>query len=794
MRETTRIIIFSILILFLSQAFMVVLVADSFEETHLSATMTNYALPQKDFSRKLEAGFKFGKSLENMLGIQGLMEDYAQKYTDLKNIEIYSSDENLLYSLSPPSRNFSSALDIQGKTIKVPDPVTKAKETADSYIIIQPLFGSEQTWMGSTSDSLKGYTVFSFEKHEISAGIVNFWKQRALIGLAILICASIVMIALLYRLHSTSKYQMRRNVFIRVLGTIILGQVAFAGINVYLYYQDHIQGVREKIGAQLNLLGTDMETILSKGISLERITGMDDFLTELLEVNSEVDSLAIFDQKNNMLASASGKDEPARDALNFEDGNNELILSTPLSGDQPGVKAGYIKARLDRSALMDIIWELILDAVTVALIAYLFIIEQIYFFMSRIGRSRTQDSSDQTEEEQLDRLMLARFGAFVFLFAFALPISFVPLQMKELYSPMLGLPRDVVLGLPISLEMLCALAASLAAGFLSDRKDWRAPFAAGILLTATGFAFCALAATGIQFILARGLCGLGYGLSWMALQSFLFSYSSPSTRARGSSHFVAGIFSGHICGTALGAIIADRVGYPPVFVTGFFITLASLIFFFLFMRRLKGGRTASATADLRPRAVLSYLMDRNAAALMFLSIIPFSICQVGLLFFATPLYLNQLGIAQSDIGRVLMIYGLSVVYLAPQVSRIVDRYDYKKKFIAAGGLLGGLGLSLLFFDQSIITIIAAIFLLGLGSSIGTSAQTAFALKLRATNILGQGTAMAIQRAADKLGQMLGPLALGAVMSAVSIAQGLMFLGMAYMLLSFVFLAAAREAG
>jgi len=188
----------------------------------------------------------------------------------------------------------------------------------------------------------------------------------------------------------------------------------------------------------------------------------------------------------------------------------------------------------------------------------------------------------------------------------------------------------------------------------------------------------------------------------------------------------------------------------------------------------------------------AYLLNRNVFLLIFCCVIPFSICQVGLLFFATPLYLDQLGVKQSDIGRVLMIYGLSVVYLAPQISKLVDRHERKAPFIVAGGLLGGLGLSLLYLFQGFPAIIAAVFLLGLASSIGGSAQTAFALKLRPTQNLGAGKAMAIQRGADKLGQMLGPLALGALMSGVSISQGLVVLGVAYMGLSLLFLLLARE--
>nr|WP_303649758.1 MFS transporter [Desulfobotulus pelophilus] len=389
--------------------------------------------------------------------------------------------------------------------------------------------------------------------------------------------------------------------------------------------------------------------------------------------------------------------------------------------------------------------------------------------------------------------MLARFAAFLFLLAFAMPVSFVPLQMRELYTPIPGLPKNIILGLPVSLEMLCALGASLVAGAMADKRDWRTPFVCGILMTTAGLFFSAMADNGLAFILARGVCGLGYGLSWMALQNFLFTHCSPTTRARGSSHFVAGIFSGHICGTALGAILAERTGYPPVFLVGMLLALASLVFFMVFMQRFK-GQTAPAPPELAVKAssLLVFMRDRNVVALTFFCIIPFSICQVGLLFFATPLYLNGLGMSQSDIGRVLMIYGLSVVYLAPQLSKIVDRRENKKPFIVAGGLLGGLGLSLLYIHQGFLMIVIAIFLLGLASSIGSSAQTAFALKLRSTENFGVGKAMSIQRAADKLGQMLGPLTLGALMSGVSISQGLVVLGLGYMLLSILFLFFARE--
>lgn len=792
MRDIHKIIIFSIIILLLSQAFMIVLVSSSFEKTHLESVLTSYAVPQKDFNRKIEAGLRFGKDLDHLIGMDTLINEYADHFDDLKNIEVYSAGDNLLYSLHATFPDSVSSVESEGKFIHVPDPLIEVLETQDAYLIILPLFGPSETFMGtSTASALAGSSVFSFHKHEIRSGVRQFWESRIILGAGIAVIAAFLLFILLFRIRQDDLISTRRHIFIRVLGVIVLAQIIFAGMNSYQFHQDHVQGVKDKVHAQLDLLRSEMERVLARGIGLDRISRVDEFLQEVMDVNPEVLSISIRDLEGRVRAMAvkEGRDKTALE----KDVSYELRVSLPLREGEKQAFIAEIRADLDRKTLRAMIWKLILDSLTVTLIASLFIVEQIYFLVSRLRQSKPEVPAQDGPREILDNLMMARFAAFAFLFAFALPVSFVPLQMSELYTPLWGLPRNVVLGLPISLEMLCALLSSLAAGTLADKKDWRSPFVAGVLFTALGLIFCALATTGVQFILARGICGLGYGLSWMALQSFLFSCSTPDTRAQGSSHFVAGIFSGHICGTALGAILAERLGYSPVFVTGFFMAFLSLVFFFVFMRKITGNREVkAAVSTINPGAVSRYFMDRNASALMFFCVIPFSICQVGLLFFATPLYLNQLGVSQSDIGRVLMIYGLSVVFLAPQLSKIVDSRERKKPFIVMGGLLGGLGLALLFFHQGFVAIIGAIFLLGLASSIGSSAQTAFALKLKATNELGQGKAMAIQRGADKMGQMMGPLALGSLMAGVSIAGGLVILGLGYMALSLLFLFTARE--
>ncbi|GAB6059312.1 MFS transporter [Desulfonatronum parangueonense] len=800
MRDTQKITLIAILILLLSQAFMVVLVANSFEKIHVASELARYVVPQKDFKRQVEGALRFGKPLDNLLGMDKLIARAAENYEDLKNIAVYAEHGDFLYSLRPIDQ-FPTFLDLppgeQGKTISLADPLLDVRETPETYQIAMPLFGPGQSWMGGESPVVSaGTVVFVFSRQNIRDGVRLFWQQRLLYGLAISAVAALALFLLLRHVREADMTALRRKIFFRVLLVTILAQIAFSGLNAHQFHHDHVRVLTERVQAQLDLLRQEVERVLARGISLERVSRMDEYLLEILENNPEVARLDLQDAQGAPLAQAQvqahAAGEAERPSLFLSAADLTIVL--PVTGPDPDIPVGSLRATLNATVLHAVLWKILVDSLTVALIASLFIVEQLYFLISRIKARPEENQPLNTDRENLDTLLLARFAAFAFLFAFALPVSFVPLQMRELYTPMWGLPMDLVLGLPISLEMLCALLASLLAGAAADKRGWRPPFLAGVLVTAAGLFFCSQAGNGLQYILARGVCGLGYGLSWMSLQTFLFTQSTPSTRAQGSSHFVAGIFSGHICGTALGGMLAERVGFSTVFLVGAILMACSLILFFLFMRRIPVQVAKGPAVLVEPRALLRYLTNRNTFALIFCCVIPFSICQVGLLFFATPLYLDQLGVNQSDIGRVLMIYGLSVVYLAPQISKIVDRQERKTPFIVAGGLVGGLGLALLYTHQGFTAVMAAIFLLGVASSIGSSAQTAFALKSRATQELGPGKAMAIQRAMDKLGQMLGPILLGLLMSGVSIAQGLVVLGLGYMVLSGLFLLLARERG
>ena len=98
-------------------------------------------------------------------------------------------------------------------------------------------------------------------------------------------------------------------------------------------------------------------------------------------------------------------------------------------------------------------------------------------------------------------------------------ISFIPLRMAELTTTSI-LPRDVLLGLPISAEMGMTGLSVLIAGTWMKRKGARPPLMTGIICMALGYLASMLAWTPWLFIAARALVGLGYGLSLLTAQAY----------------------------------------------------------------------------------------------------------------------------------------------------------------------------------------------------------------------------------------------------------------------------------
>jgi predicted MFS family arabinose efflux permease len=279
----------------------------------------------------------------------------------------------------------------------------------------------------------------------------------------------------------------------------------------------------------------------------------------------------------------------------------------------------------------------------------------------------------------------------------------------------------------------------------------------------------------------------------MGLQGFIVVRSPAAYRGRNMASVIAGLFAGHLSGAAVGAMLMQQWGSNAVFAVAAGLLALPAIGVLTLMwpyRHLAGQKARSFAAGPAARswtALRRLLASRDFGLLLVGCIIPFSIAQVGLLTYALPLYAEAHGATAASVGRILMLYGFCVIYVGPYMARLADRSAFKKHWIVAGGLVGSAGMLSLYFASGILAAAFSVIMLALASCLAGGAQAAYMLSMDNVQHYGAGGATSVMRAADKFGQMLGPLMVGGLFASVGISGGLAVTGLLYLAATLAFL-------
>ena len=170
-----------------------------------------------------------------------------------------------------------------------------------------------------------------------------------------------------------------------------------------------------------------------------------------------------------------------------------------------------------------------------------------------------------TDARQQASIMDARIPLFVFCFAEELQKSFLPLFVAEFYSEGDLFSRDIMMGLPISAFMFVIAAFTPFAGKLVDKFGNKPLFLAGLVPAIGGYLMCYLAQNSNDILIGRSMTAIGYAVITISCQSYIANVVVAENRARGMAVFVGVLMSATMCGTAIGAILADWLGFKAVF-------------------------------------------------------------------------------------------------------------------------------------------------------------------------------------------------------------------------------------
>lgn len=793
-----RMLLASLIILALAQALNGVLTWAALRTTSFQGLVTAINIVGHDRVFHIENAMRLGKPITQMHGLSEMLAGLRRDLPFVSAVTVNLPDGQLVDLRADgalPEALQDAVVDALRPLIDVPGggamTPSVATRVGDDYFLVLPVHGR--------GGQLEGGLAFVLPAAALDATMAEAGKKNlAALSSSFAAGALILLVAILFLLRlPTVAYG--RKLYAAPIVALLIAQGMYSWHNISTFRDGYVESVRGNAQRATDRLGEEFDRLFSRGVRIDRLTGLESPFQRILDDIPELASVALLDRSGAVLfvhpPEQAGVRAPAR-LYQVDTPLFNATATTLASGDTSPEQVGTLRAQLSAEKVASGVRQRVLDAGTVVVTSAIFVVELLIMLAALMLLDDRKAARPRQE-----RPLLARPAAFGLLFAWALPLSFVPLHMERLYVPIAGIPNDLALAAPVSAEMLFALLATLFAGRVADRHGWQWPFIGGTLICASGALASALAQDATGFVAARALVGLGYGLAWMGIQAHVFSASSDKNQTHAIASLVAGIFAGHICGSATGGMLAAQFGHASVLMMSAVACLLPLVFALIFMREHfthpqptthQDAADTLATGAGSAGTVSNLLANRDFAALLAMCVVPFSIVQVGLLYFALPVHLGAQGFSPSDVGRLLMVYGISVIYLGPLLGRVIGRFPNRKPFIVLAGLIGGVGLAGLYFDAGIVAMVVAVLLLGIASSFGGPAQSSFALQLPVVQQVGKSRAMSIQRTADKLGQMLGPLLVGALFTLMGSQNALALTGMFYVACTLVFLLLARE--
>ena len=357
----------------------------------------------------------------------------------------------------------------------------------------------------------------------------------------------------------------------------------------------------------------------------------------------------------------------------------------------------------------------------------------------------------------------ARIPLFVFSFGEELQKSFMPLYVAEYYEPNSWISQGVMLGLPISVFMFVIAAFTPFAAKLVDKFGQKRLFLFGLIPAIAGYLGCAFATNSMDIVISRGVTALGYAVITISCQSYIAAVVTSENRAKGMAIFVGVLMTATMCGTALGGIIADRIGYQPVFlISAALAAFAGVLAWRMFSAEID---TTSRSVAKKKGGLLLLAKNIRFVAVVLCCAIPAKIVLTGFLYFLVPLYLVSLDASQSEIGRIMMIYSLVIIPLSPIASGIADKTQKTRELIVLGTVLSGVILLSLYGEASLFKILLAVTLMGVAHSILKAPLIACALEAsEATPEVGRTEVLGILRTAERIGSVFGPIIVASLLA------------------------------
>jgi MFS family permease len=399
----------------------------------------------------------------------------------------------------------------------------------------------------------------------------------------------------------------------------------------------------------------------------------------------------------------------------------------------------------------------------------------LFLQITRALRERTRNYLESFNPvKQQVPVALVKPLFFLAVFAEHLSYAFLPQYMRGIaLSESWGLSWIAV---PFMAFYFCFAMALIPSGRYETRIGSKPLICYGLILALIGVGLMPVIHSLPGMIVLRAIAGIGQGMLFIGVQSYILNSTKADHRTRGASVIVFGFQAGMVSGLAIGSLLVGQIGEKGVFLLSASAMMIALIYTMLIIPAAAARLDVQTQADGASDAwqmMRMIINDWPFLKTMVLIGVPAKGIMTGVVLFAFPLLLSQLGYSKEDIGQLTMLYAIGVLLTSGFASRLVDRSGNTVAVLVIGSFMCAVGLmmfAMLGFAPvkqtlgtgwgQVLLIISAIVLIGFSHGFINAPVVTHIASLELSDRLGQSSVAATYRFLERLGHFGGPLFVG----------------------------------
>ena len=331
------------------------------------------------------------------------------------------------------------------------------------------------------------------------------------------------------------------------------------------------------------------------------------------------------------------------------------------------------------------------------------------------------------------------------------------------YAEKVGIGLTMI-GLLIAVYDFAEIIAKPVFGGLADKRGMKKALYLGIII----FTLASLMYPFVPpklLIVVRFLQGLGgASLSAVSLAMVGILYKNNKGKAFGIYNAIKGL--GYVVSPIIGGAIIMKSSFAGIFYACAGIgVIALLLAFTLPADKQKGHRAFDDDADFSLKSL--WIVFKNKTLMPWFLVIVINMFFVGILFGFLPVRIHQLGYSPFNTGLLLSATTISYLLVQPFAGWLADKLN-PVLILRCGMLLSCISTALIPFVTGTLLIIVCI---AAGIGIGVVWTNSDAMVSNLSDEKQMGATMGVAGSFKELGDMIGPLLMGAISQALGLKYG-----------------------